>query len=50
MLEVKKYDHLAKSYTLKSSPKFTCYTTNTGSDAGADPGGARGPGPPDHQK
>ena len=27
-----KTDHLAKSYILKSSPKFTCYTTNTVSD------------------
>ena len=24
--------HLAKSYIIKSSPKFTCYTTNTVSD------------------
>ena len=24
--------HLAKSYILKSSPKYTCYTTNTVSD------------------
>ena len=26
------FNHLAKSYILKSSPKFTCYTTNTVSD------------------